>query len=299
MALKTPLSLRARAKPKALPLPATRRGPATDERAMRPTGRWALAGGLVGIGLALLFFAPAAWLTGAIERATEGRLQLAEPEGTVWSGSGLPVLTGGPGSRDAAVLPSRLGWSLTPFFGGLRLKLAQDCCIAPGLSVELRPGWGRMTVVVMPAAETVGQWPAAWLEGLGAPWNTLKPGGQLRIVARGLTLRSGTAEHAGWQIEGQAEIDLLQASSRVSTLDPLGSYRIHIAGQPGGATTLNLSTLDGALQLKGSGEFGGAGSRGMRFRGDARAAPGFEPALNNLLNIIGRRNGALSVISIG
>jgi general secretion pathway protein N len=37
----------------------------------------------------------------------------------------------------------------------------------------------------------------------------------------------------------------------------------------------------------------------LKFTGEARAAPGFEPALNNLLNIIGRRNGAASVISIG
>ena len=299
MALKTPLSLRASRtpKPKAPPLRPAWRAPATDASAMRPTGRWALAGGGLGVVLALLFFAPAAWLTGAIERATGGRLLLAEPEGTLWSGSALPVLTGGAGSRDAAVLPSRLGWSLAPFFGGLRLKLAQDCCVAPGLAIELRPGWGQLAVTVVPAAgETVGQWPAAWLEGLGAPWNTLKPGGQLRVATRGLTLRSGK-DNGAWQLEGQAELDLLQASSRLSTLDPLGSYRIRVAGQPGAPTTLILNTLDGALQLNGTGELGGR--NGLRFRGDARAAPGFEPALNNLLNIIGRRNGALSVISIG
>jgi general secretion pathway protein N len=38
----------------------------------------------------------------------------------------------------------------------------------------------------------------------------------------------------------------------------------------------------------------------VRFRGEASAAtPADEPALDNLLNIIGRRNGARSVISIG
>jgi len=41
------------------------------------------------------------------------------------------------------------------------------------------------------------------------------------------------------------------------------------------------------------------GPNGLRFRGTAKAAPGAEDALNNLLNIIGRRNGALSAISIG
>ena len=35
------------------------------------------------------------------------------------------------------------------------------------------------------------------------------------------------------------------------------------------------------------------------FTGEATAAPGREAALANLLNIIGRRNGARSVITVG
>jgi hypothetical protein len=50
------------------------------------------------------------------------------------------------------------------------------------------------------------------------------------------------------------------------------------------------------LQLSGSGEW--AAGR-LRFRGQASAAPGFEAVLGNLLNIIGRRQGAVSLISIG
>ena len=38
---------------------------------------------------------------------------------------------------------------------------------------------------------------------------------------------------------------------------------------------------------------------GLRFRGEATAAEAEAAALSNLLNIIGRRNGARSVISIG
>jgi general secretion pathway protein N len=37
----------------------------------------------------------------------------------------------------------------------------------------------------------------------------------------------------------------------------------------------------------------------VRFRGEASSAAADEAALSNLLNIIGRRNGAKSVISIG
>jgi general secretion pathway protein N len=100
-----------------------------------------------------------------------------------------------------------------------------------------------------------------------------------------------------WIVDGQADVEILQVSSRASTLDSLGSYRFSIIGNTGGPTQLRLSTLDGALQLTGDGT---AGANGVRFRGEARAATeADEGPLNNLLNIIGRRNGAVSVISIG
>ncbi|MCY1531269.1 hypothetical protein D9M68_664890 [compost metagenome] len=37
----------------------------------------------------------------------------------------------------------------------------------------------------------------------------------------------------------------------------------------------------------------------LRFNGEASAAPGREDALSNLLNIIGRRDGARSIITLG
>lgn len=283
-----------------------RRPPRTAERGggAARRGGWAVAGALLGGTIALVAFAPAAWLADAVANASNGRLLLAEAEGSLWRGSALPVLTGGPGSQDAAVLPSRLDWSLSPFLGGLRLRLAQGCCIEPGLEIEWRPGWNAMRLVVRPSVGGggVGHWPAAWLEGLGAPWNTLRPGGQLRLSTDGLTLEQ---RGGAWQVHGRADLDWLQASSRLSTLDALGSYRISLTGtppegadgtRPNARLTLTLRTLDGALQLSGSGQWS---DRGLKFSGDARAAPGFEPALNNLLNIIGRRNGATSVISIG
>jgi general secretion pathway protein N len=99
-------------------------------------------------------------------------------------------------------------------------------------------------------------------------------------------------------MEGRADVELVAASSRLSTLDTLGSYRLTLTGDPAsaGAPQLNLSTLEGALQLSGTGNWG---TGGVRFRGEAKASSGDETALSNLLNIIGRRDGARSVISIG
>ena len=74
----------------------------------------------------------------------------------------------------------------------------------------------------------------------------------------------------------------------------MGSYRLTLQG--GAAPTLALQTLQGDLQLSGSGQW--VGQR-LRFSGEASAAPEREGALSNLLNIIGRRNGARSLITLG
>lgn len=120
-------------------------------------------------------------------------------------------------------------------------------------------------------------------------------GGELRVSTPGLGLEWVQGR---WIVTGRAELELVDVTSRVSTVEPLGSYRFTVAGDPAnpGTSTLALTTLNGALLLSGSGSLGSAG---LRFRGEASAAPADEAALNNLLNIIGRRSGARSIISIG
>lgn len=256
--------------------------------------RWAGAGAVVGGLIALVAFAPAAWLAGALASASDGRVLLAHARGTVWQGSALPVLTGGADSRDAASLPDRLAWSLAWRGTSLVLRLAQPCCIEGTQVVHLRPRFGGLTATLeAPPAGTVGQWPAAWLAGLGTPWNTLQPGGWLRLATPGLTLQSVQGR---WRLDGAAVLDIVDLSSRLSTLPVLGSYRLRVQGGNAGGGALELDTLDGALLLDGRGELGPSG---VRFRGEARAAPGREAALDNLLNIIGRRQGAAALIAIG
>ena len=64
----------------------------------------------------------------------------------------------------------------------------------------------------------------------------------------------------------------------------------------GDAPAFTLSTLEGPLQLSGNGQWVGAR---LRFSGEATAAPEQQAQLANLLNIIGRRQGARSLLSIG
>lgn len=266
------------------------------QRTRGAAGRWAAAGAVIGATVGLVACAPAAWLASAVASATDDRLLLTDARGTLWDGSALPVLTGGPGSRDASALPDRLEWRLALRGLGVELRARQACCLRGEVRALISPGFGRMTVQVLPGqSTTLGQWPTGWLSGLGTPWNTLQLGGTLRLTSPGLTVESVQGR---MRFSGEAALDVAHASSRVATLDTLGSYRLTLSGDAasGDAASLRLVTIDGALRLSGQGEWAG---KGLRFRGEAQAAEGSETALNNLLNIIGRRQGARSVISIG
>ncbi len=305
-------------------------------RTLRLQRRLAVVGAAIGLLAGVVAFLPASLLANAVASATNDEFILAEAEGTVWNGSALPVLTGGKdssgaASRDASVLPSRLEWQLRPHWNGLALHLSQDCCLAHGVDLGVHrqfdawlvsviaPGekagppqpiarTGIVTgeaspdAIAMTTATPIGQWPMGWLEGRGFPWSTIHPGGLMTLTTHNLSflLKGGH-----WHMLGSAQVELRQVSSRLTTLDTLGTYRVLI--QPDPSTVLVpaegaprsivwLSTLDGALVIKGSGLIG---ANGARMRAEAHAAPGSESALNNLLNLIGRRNGALSVISIG
>lgn len=249
---------------------------------------WALGGALLGLLLAVALFAPARWLAGAVASASGGRAVLQDARGTVWSGSAQLVLTAGPGSSEATALPGRLSWRVHPRWDGAWAQVLADCCTPRPvtLRVRLRPGGFGVLVT-----DSDSRWPASLAGGLGTPWNTLQFDGDLQVATRGLSVEWVAGRPV---VAGRAELVASRLSSRLSTLRPMGSYRITLQG--GAPTTLQVQTLEGALQLSGSGQW--VGSR-LRFQGEASAAPEREAALANLLNIIGRRSGPRSIITIG
>jgi general secretion pathway protein N len=252
--------------------------------------RWGLAGAISGLLIGLGVFAPASWLASALGHFSHGQVQLVEARGTVWNGSARLLLTGGSASQDARLLPGRLGWTLRPGLANWRLRIDAECCTPQGLLADVVPGWRTWRIDV---ALADSRWPAAVLTGLGAPWNTLQPRGQLRVRTQGLSLEWSEGR---MQVQGEATIDALDLSSGLSTLRPIGSYRLQLRGAGlSNPPQLVLETLQGSLKLSGRGQWNGAR---WNFRGEARAAPEQELVLGNLLNIVGRRQGARSDIAL-
>jgi len=247
-----------------------------------------VAGAVLGLLVAQLLFAPAQWLADAVRDRSGGRLLLREARGTVWNGSARLVLAGGAGSADAAALPTRIDWRLRPRWDGILAELSTACCTARPVRVRSAVRWGGSHLEV---GDGQSRWPAELLAGLGTPWNTLQLEGDLRLETKGLSVEWVAGRLA---ISGQAELTAQRVSSRLSTLKPMGSYRITLLVGP--TPSLRLETIEGALQLSRSRSW--VGSR-LRFPGEASAAPERENALSNLLNIIGRRAGPRSIITIG
>lgn len=251
---------------------------------------WVLLGASLGGLLALLVHAPARWLALAVDLASGARVQLHHPQGSVWQGSAVLVLRGPDDPPAARRLPSPLAWQWGWRSGQWVWRLHSECCTDSGIEISAeRTGlqW------VFRVSEAPSRWPVHLLGGWGAPWQTVDAQGTLVLQARGLQARWQAGQ---WHWQGQLQAQVLNLSTRLSTLRPVGSYQWTVQAHEAHTPTATLHTLEGALQLQGQGQW--LAGR-WRFRGEARAQAGHEAVLDNLLNLLGRREGERSLLSWG
>lgn len=220
--------------------------------------------------------APAAWLGDWLEGHT--RVRLLDARGTVWHGSAFLGFSNG---RETTLVPGRIEWRVD----GVR---------AEGISARLTHAWLAAPLRVslerqgLAFAKGAARLPAGVLASAGAPFNTLRPGGTLEASWTDTVLRGGT------QLSGEVQIDWRDASSALSTVAPIGSYRLRVTGR-GDGPALELITLSGPLQMQGRGRIDGAR---IRFNGTAGAEAGMQPALNGLLGVLGMRQGDKVLLAI-
>ncbi|MGE0806932.1 MAG: type II secretion system protein N [Burkholderiaceae bacterium] len=246
--------------------------------------------GLIGLLATLLLTAPASFVDLGLVRATDGRIRLAESDGTIWRGSGRLVLadvTDQSAERRSVAgvaVPGRVAWDvrlLPLLLGQVDAAIRIDGMAQPvrvqGSYDEMRIGGGALAL------------PSVDLSRLGSPWNTLRPSGALSLQWENLTLRGGA-------LEGRARIELRDAASAMTPVKPLGSYRVDVIGR-GRQADLGIQTLAGPLQLQGSGSFNTQG--GLRFTAEASVDGDDQARLQSFLGLIGRREGGRTIIRIG
>ncbi len=243
---------------------------------------------LLVVAVTALFSLPAAWLAPLLERQTEGRLTLGDPEGSVWRGSAFLGAASDPGAPAAPVLPGRFRWTLSPLALVGRVEARIDNPEALDHTLTVSGSWSAWHLG--PASLRL---PAERLAALGAPLNTVQPSGLMRLSWASLDL---ARQQRALAIAGRMQLELTDIASALSPVKPLGAYRLQFDWQ-GVRAQLTLSTLSGPLQLAGRGAI--VNGR-LKFSGEAWAQPGQEQRLAILLNLLGQRRqvGNRNVIAL-
>ena len=175
-----------------------------------------LAAGLGVYAIALFVTAPATLADGALQRASRGRLKLAEAQGTLWAGAGRIEI------RDAAGhvgLSKRLAWRLRP--GELlRTQLRYDVELGRGSQpFPMIATWSHIEL-----ANVEIDLPAEALS-LGLPrLAPLDLTGELNLKIASLSIGRSTTR-------GDAELQWRTAGSGFSPVWPLGDYELRWDGQ--------------------------------------------------------------------
>jgi len=243
-------------------------------RRVRAALPWLVAG-MLASGAVLLARLPAAWIAPQFAKATHGRVNLIDAQGSLWRGAASLMLAAGPNTEGATLLPGRVEWrtAFWPLLSGhLRMRLRQT---------EAMPDAVTLDATLRGATLSAGSIavPASLLSGLGAPFNTLGFDGAMQLTWSPWRVIGANAY-------GRLSVTLTDVRSRASRVRPLGSYRAVLQGQ-GASSAIDLTTLKGPLLLNGHGTL----SRASSFHGTAGAAPQQRDSLAGLLDLLGRPNG--------
>ncbi len=241
------------------------------------TRRWLLYG-FLGLAFYLVFLvatAPAAWVSWVLVRASRGVVSLYRPAGTVWRGRGDLVI------HVAFTPPQSLGaarWSINPLWLFAGQIHAHAAVHGPGTEVHADLGLGYRRIVL---SDVVASFPAQLVGVFYSPAALASPAGQVRVGTKRLILDRGA-------VSGNAVVEWQQAGSSLSSVRPLGNYRLYLEGH-GPTAGLRLETRDGALTLSGNGTWQ-LGTGQIRLSGLAR--PAAHPVeLQPLLRLLGPDRG--------
>ncbi len=236
---------------------------------------WCLTGALA-ILVVVAVLLPAAWITPLFSKATDGHVNLVDPDGSLWHGSATLLLAPGSDRSASTLLPGRVEWrtAFWPLFTGrVQMSMRQSTAMPDAITVNATLNGALVSAGSMAV-------PASLLTGLGTPFNTLDLQGDVRLDWSDWRL-------LGKNVYGRLTVTMQDVSSRISIVKPLGSYTAVWQAQGAGAT-LDLGTLKGPLTLQGHGSFAGGSSS---FTGTAQADEAHRENLAGLLNLLGRPIG--------
>ena len=197
--------------------------------------------GLVFYLLFLVIEMPASWFAWGLNSYTHNTVRLDPLSGSLWHGKGRLVI------YYPQTVPHDFGqteWSINPFWlltGRVQLALQTN---APDRQIKTTLGIAKGSFFI---EDTDAAFPATFVSQLYPPATLIGPQGQVRLRTSGLVFSQQN-------LEGNATLEWQGAGSSLSNVQPLGDYRLEIVGA-GKMANLKLSTVRGALELSGQGQW--------------------------------------------
>jgi len=236
--------------------------------------RWRpLAVGLGAYLIGLAVTAPATLVDAGLQRASDGKLRLAEAQGTLWSGAGQIEIRNAGGLGGVA---KSLSWRFLP---ASLLRGHLVCEIALDRATRYLPVTLSISGIAFANADI-----ALPVTALGLAVPRLAPlalTGEVLLHVEQLSAGRGG-------VSGAATLQWRAAGSALTSLAPLGDYELRLTSD-GIATHAALGTLQGPLQLDGKGSW--VNGAQPAFLASARIPRQHQPNLAPLLRLIAVERG--------
>ena len=233
--------------------------------------------GLFSFFTGLCIYAPAQMMGIILNQISNGRLSLADTEGSFWLGNAHLLMNSdnqliNTSQPTETIDLGRVSWD-TQAMQLLVGKIAVSLTLNQGT-----PFWITVDSSRVHIEHAAFNLPANIVSIL-IP--TLKPaqlGGQLEVRCDNFSLTQQ-------EVLGQLNIDWSQTSSSLSNINPLGNYHANLNGN-GAGLSIQLNTIStGPLLLSGNGSWDP--SDGLHFEGSAEASAAEKQQLQALLRVMG------------
>lgn len=232
--------------------------------------------GLVFYLLFLIIEMPASWFAWGLNRYTQGTVRLDPIAGSLWGGKGRLVIYY---PKTTLHDLGQTEWRINPlwlFTGHVQLTVRAN---NQDRKIKTTLGIARNSFMLK---DTEAEFPAPFVAQFYSPLSLISPQGKVRINTEGLTLSPD-------KVEGAAALEWLNAGSSLSSVQPLGDYRLDITGADKNAN-LKLTTLRGDLEFTGQGQWQlQTGQVQINGSAQPRARAG---ELESLLGMIGSDQGS-------
>ena len=224
--------------------------------------------GATAFAVGLIYLLPASLIDRHLKANTEGIVRLADARGTIWAGEGYLELRD---NGKPAAPPQNVIWRFSPnsvWNGHLEFTLtlgqsAQPTSVAIGISsITLHQVAFRLPAAVLALA-------IPKLAPLGLQ-------GDLSIQIEDMRFDKN-------QTAGNARLEWVGAGSAMTTVSPLGNYKVELMTQES-AVNVVLSTLKGPLLLDGKGKW--TFRSAPNFSGTARVPAALQQQLSPMLRLI-------------